>query len=471
MAGEPTFATRPTRGAKHDLWEIEIVARALGVPLMPWQRLVARVASERQPDNSAKFRYHTVILTVPRQCGKTTLMRAILTQRALMNRGRRSFYTAQTGKDATARWKDLISQIEQSVLAEHVTTRMAQGSQTCMMPNGSSISPFAPTPKSLHGYTPHDVMLDEIFEWSTEQGSSLMGAVKPAQQTLDDRQLWLVSTMGTEDSDFLNGWLEQGRQAVTDPNSGFAYFEWSLADGLDEYDPENWDFHPAIGHTITKETLQESTDSHTRGEWNRAYMNRRTKNTESWVPLEDLDKVLHSADAIEAPQGEVHLAFDIDPKPGSGAAIVAAWLNGEGVPVVKIYKARTDSRSWVAQDVGPLSEEFASMSYDNSPVNRNAAAKVNVNFDLLQKAEDTSFYTSACMMLRELIDTHSIIIEDDEAGLTRAALQSVVTKPLGEGWAISRARSNGDVSIAAAAAVALKKAMHERQAPAPMVYV
>ena len=103
MSAEPTYDTPITPGSRHDLKKIDIMARVLGVPLMPWQRLVARVASERHPDDPKRFRYHTVILTVPRQSGKTTLMRAILAQRALVNRNRSAFYTAQTGKDATAR--------------------------------------------------------------------------------------------------------------------------------------------------------------------------------------------------------------------------------------------------------------------------------------------------------------------------------------------------------------------------------
>src|SRR5690606_5672588 len=103
-AAMPAYATAPTDGAMHDLRGIETVSAALSTPLMPWQRFVARVSTERHPDRPAEFRYKTVVLTVPRQSGKTTLTRCKLVHRGLVNPGRRSFYTAQTGKDARERW-------------------------------------------------------------------------------------------------------------------------------------------------------------------------------------------------------------------------------------------------------------------------------------------------------------------------------------------------------------------------------
>ncbi len=461
--GAPTYATQPVIGAPHDLRQIELTAAALGTPLMPWQRLVSRVASERFPDDPEKFKYHTIILTVPRQSGKTTLMRTVLTQRAIVNYNRQAFYTAQTGKDATARWKDLIKQIEGSVFAPFVTTKLAQGSQSCQLPNGSSIAPFAPTPKSLHGYTPHDVMLDEIFEWDTEQGEALLGAVKPAQITLKSRQLWLVSTMGTEDSEFLNAQIEIGRAAVNNPESGIAYFEWSLAEGLDSTDPQNWGFHPAVGHTIEISDLAESMGSHSVGEWERAYMNRRTKAIQKWVSDDVLAQVMAEPTAPPTAK-DIHLSFDVDPKQGGGGAIVAAWPGEPGKVSAKIFKLDT-GRSWIDSGItAALSVRANSFKYDNTAINRHYAG--NHDDEFLDPV-NTGDFTTSCMMLLEYLESGRLVVEDTEA--MRDALQNVVTRPLGEGWAISRKKSAGDVSAAVALAIALKSAAHDRVEAAPMI--
>src|SRR5262252_3191012 len=57
------------------------LARAMGKPMMPWQRHVADVALEIDADG--RFVYNLVLVTVPRQSGKTTLFGAVLDHRAI----------------------------------------------------------------------------------------------------------------------------------------------------------------------------------------------------------------------------------------------------------------------------------------------------------------------------------------------------------------------------------------------------
>src|SRR5688572_29464794 len=90
----PRSLNRPTRGVY-----VAKIARALGQPLMPWQSLVADVAGEMLPDGTPAFR--EVIVTVPRQQGKTTWLLAMEVERCtLRDRPQRVAYTAQTGSDA-----------------------------------------------------------------------------------------------------------------------------------------------------------------------------------------------------------------------------------------------------------------------------------------------------------------------------------------------------------------------------------
>src|SRR5215207_2302173 len=74
LACSPRWTTprtdRPTRGG-----EVGRFAAALGTPLMPWQQHVADVAMEVDPD-TGRLVYRRIVLTVPRQSGKTTLLLA-----------------------------------------------------------------------------------------------------------------------------------------------------------------------------------------------------------------------------------------------------------------------------------------------------------------------------------------------------------------------------------------------------------
>lgn len=470
---EPRYATAPTPGAPNDLHQIIVTAKALGTPLMPWQRQVARVASERLPEDETRFRYPLVVLTVPRQSGKTTLMRAVLTQRSLMNPNRRAFYTAQTGKDASARWNDLVKQIEQGPLARYVKKRMAAGSQSLTFPNGATISPFAPTAKSLHGYTPHDVMLDEIFAWDEAQGEDLMGAIKPAQITLKDRQLWLVSTMGTKESEFLHRWVDAGRQAVGDPEANVAYFEWSLDDGLDPYNPENWGFHPALGHTITMDSLVEASESHSRGEWMRAYMNRRSMTADSFI---DPEKITAAFGEHEPPAwANVAVAYEADPQ-RRRAAIWASWII-DGVQHLHVVRSE-EGVEWLAPEVARIYDEERPMSIsaDDAGTTRSVTedlqllttrrrGSAGVAVDTLA----TRDFATACSELKAAIEENRVVIGESQA--LRDSLDAVVTRPLGESWAISRTKSTAPVCDAIAAAVALRAAKQTRSAPKPMIRV
>src|SRR5262245_55344483 len=68
----PKFATRrrperPTFGPR-----LAKIAAQLGQPFMPWQRLAADVGGEYDPATGVPY-YREVIITIPRQSGKTTL--------------------------------------------------------------------------------------------------------------------------------------------------------------------------------------------------------------------------------------------------------------------------------------------------------------------------------------------------------------------------------------------------------------
>lgn len=468
-AAVPRFTTIPTDGAQHSLPQTEVVSKALQTPLMPWQRWLARIASERDVNNPNRYRYRIVVVTVPRQSGKTTAMRVVLTERAMMNRNRKAFYTAQTGKDASARWLDLVSKIEESPMRNHVHKRMAAGSQSLTFPNGSTISPFPPTPKSLHGYTPHDVMLDEIFAWDSIQGNDLMGAIKPAQITLPDRQLWLVSTMGNAQSEFLNEWLAIGRQSLNDPATQVALIDFGLADGLDAFDPANWDCHPALGHTISKDDLAEAADAHTPGEFERAYMNRPTVSSETFVPLTTWD-ALHNPAQSPAPWSRVAVGYDVSHS-GDSAAVVGAWYDDTGKIQLKVIRSAPgatwlpDYYETVLKDAKPRA-----LGADSVGETRVISDELRFKHRTIKLTELTPRdYSTACIAFKNHILNGTLA--HDASPALRSAIAAAVTRPLGEGWAFSGSKSPESIAELKAAVVAVKMLESQKKVSKPKVTV
>src|SRR5215204_2789909 len=91
-AGVPArWATRRTRRATYGRKAAE-VAEVLGIELLPWQRQVVDVALENE---RGQLVYRDVVVSVPRQAGKSTLVLVLILYRLLAARCR-VVYGAQT---------------------------------------------------------------------------------------------------------------------------------------------------------------------------------------------------------------------------------------------------------------------------------------------------------------------------------------------------------------------------------------
>ncbi|MFB9775386.1 terminase large subunit domain-containing protein [Brevibacterium otitidis] len=347
--GVPTYATPRDPAWRTEGGKIAAIAKALGKPLMPHQRHIVNVAGEYDEHG---YRYQTIVVTVPRQSGKTTLVGPVQATRALIHPGRELFFTAQTGKDARRRFADFTKLWVNSPLAPIGKVRRSAGSEGLILPeNGSAVNVFAPTDTALHGETPFTVTVDEFWSLDEAEGNTLKGAIEPGQISLGRWcQTWWISTVGTESSTFMNQMIETGR-AGADPS--MAYFEWSLPDGLDPWDETNWWFHPALGHTITIDALRRQADrmANAPAEWERAFMNRRPKHEDTPL-IPDFDTLRTD----QKPPGGQPVALGFDIAIGDAySAIVAAWIDEDENSNIRVVKQAPGSW-WLPGEVERLAE-------------------------------------------------------------------------------------------------------------------
>ena len=123
------------------------IAAMMGTPLIPWQRYVADVACEIDEDTGT-FHYDTVVISTPRQCGKSALVDSSDTFNASLGRRRRIAYAAQTGKDAEDHFKEYAELMQGTRLMQKVRKfRFSNGGMSVSFTNGSTISPMAMTKK------------------------------------------------------------------------------------------------------------------------------------------------------------------------------------------------------------------------------------------------------------------------------------------------------------------------------------
>lgn len=339
----PRCLDRPTLGGR-----VAQVAAMLGTPLMPWQRHVADVALELDPD-TGRLVYREIVLTVPRQSGKTTLQLAVMTHRANGFPGRQKIvYTAQTRLDARKKWEDEhVPILERSAFRGLFTVRRQIGQEAIRWRNGSIQGLAAPSEKAVHGDVLDLGAIDEAF--AQEDGRVEQG-MKPAMITRRDPQLWIFSTAGTAKSTYLRDKVEKGRELVeAGITSGVAYFEWSAPPEADPYDRATWyGCMPALGHTVQVEAIEADAKTMDPPDFRRAYLNQWPNEApDQWLVISRAQW-----EALTGPPAErtppVAFAADMTPDMAYGS-IGVAWRDRDGLLHVEI--PRDDHRpgtAWMA---------------------------------------------------------------------------------------------------------------------------
>lgn len=260
MAGRGNFAGKVTA-----------VSCGLGFGgLMPWQQQVIATGTEIREDGLPAYRQ--VVVEVPRQQGKSVGTLSLMLARALAEPGTMISYSAQTRLAGRRRFLDAWwPRIRASPLRGAVGVRKGYGSEAFTFENGSLLMLASGTEASDHGDTLDLAVIDEA--WAQRDGT-IEQAVRPALMTRPAAQLWIVSTAGNELSAYFRGKVGDGRAGVElGVADSSAYFGWSAPDDADPADPATWwGCMPALGSTVTEETVASDFQTMDLPEFRRAYL-------------------------------------------------------------------------------------------------------------------------------------------------------------------------------------------------------
>lgn len=461
-----TYATQRNPARRTHGGRIAAVARKLGWEPMPWQQHVWDVATE--VDDAGNYVYEKVFVTVPRQSGKTTLFGPVEIHRALTIPACKVYFTAQTGDDARTLMKTLIAKAESGPLARFVDGKRSSAQTGMVWPNKSEIWAFPPKPEKIHGKTPVLVGIDEIWTLTDLAGKELVAdGIEPAQLTLrGKRQIWFLSTAGTAESTYMKAMVKAGRRSVDEPGSNprFAYFEASLPDGADPYDPEAIAaFHPAVGYTQHVDDLMAKVDGRAPEEervdhatWIRAYCNRWTEAKDPliphWAELAD--------DTIGARRDEIAITWDVAPDNVMGA-VMATWRNAAGTPCTRTLHAAPGTQWMVDLIVDVYGWKPAAFGADDGGPTRRITDEVRRKLNDLH-GEDPDRVRVLNGKERGIADETWITAARDERAMIHDGSQTLslgvehlVLKRVGDVTRISRGDSTGPVAGPIASAAGL----------------
>lgn len=437
--------------------QVAKVSAALGHPFMPHQQEIADVSGELLPDGS--FRYPTIVVTMPRQSGKTTTLEAVNAHRCMTLRDFRVWYTAQTGLAAVDVWNEWARDYEVTMGSRWRFRRSAGQNTALWAATGSFIRVFPPTPESLHSKFTDKVDLDEVFKLSLEGGRLLTQAVIPTQATRKRRQLWIVSTAGNEDSAWFRGWVERGRAAVDDPDSRIAYFEYGAPDDAPWDDPAAWEeFLPAYGRTIDAQGMRDALEQlNSESEFRRAYLNQWPSAELSWKAA--WPKLVTDAPIPE--KARVWLAADAGPELRS-ASITAAAVDTEGIVHLEVIDDRPGIE-WLRDRLRDLAKKHrARLSIARGgPIGYLAEDLKNagIHVDALSREQAVA----AGQRFRALVAAGLVAHRDDPR--LNDAVEAAIGRDVGDRSAWRRRDTLTDIAPLVAASMAAAAAAQPRATP------
>lgn len=332
------------------------LSAAMGRPFMPWQRQVADTALE--VDAHGLYRYSVVVLTVPRQSGKTALFAPLTAHRALTVPKGRIWVTAQLRQDARDTWAETSDAIRESPLRPLTRLRNTNGSETLTLDRSTFRLFNAGSDKALHGKQSDLVFVDESFAFSAEQGAVILQAVMPTQATRPGAQTWIVSTAGTAASTWLRDYVTQGRHLEPGP---MAYFEWGIPE--DTEDLEDMDLyvrhHPAVGHTIRRDALVRARAAMKPNEFARAYGNFWVSSAE-WAINPAVWQGARSEDSVDRRE-PFALAVEVAADRTGAALVVCGIGRTDRRPVFEIAQT-AGGVGWIVPRVLELLQQYPHMT-------------------------------------------------------------------------------------------------------------
>lgn len=433
---------------------VDKVSRVLKGPLKRWQRRAFDVALELDPA-TGKWKYHTVLISVPRQAGKSYGFMAVGLHRTLILPGGRVWYTAQTGQAARERWiKDCATPAMRS-MNKLLKTKLGAGDTRLIVPStDAQFRPMPPTGDYLHGEQSDLVGIDEPWVHSVAAGKALLQAVVPTKTTRHDLghgpQTIYFSTMGDGNSTW---WHDMLDRAFDHPAPGVAVIDYGISDDTDPTDLDAvYRAHPAAGEGLSMKALEDAAEELTPSEFARAYGNRRTKVTNAIFTSTDIDAATTDAPLDDGP---IHIGVAVSWAHDMTSIVAAGTING--TPAVEVIQCRP-GQAWAVDMVKDIHRRHRpeSIRIDAHGPSGHLAEELTAELgdSVVHRASIDDLIQTTDYMLTAIPDRRLLLRRAPElpAELAAVALRTIGDK----GRLLDRKHSRGSVATIEAALLALR---------------
>jgi phage terminase large subunit-like protein len=438
---EPRIHT-PYVGGQSKVQEVIDLADLLGMPLMPWQVVV--LTDWLAIDDEGHWIKKTCGLLVARQNGKTHLARMRIIA-GLHLWGEKILALSSDRGLALENFLEIAAIIDDNDFLREALRgkpRLSNGSEIIRFKNGASFTIAAATRGASRGRWGIDLLyVDELREIKPEAWT----AARPVTRAKPHAQTITTSNAGDAFSMVLNNLRNN---ALSYPPQSLGWYEYSAEAHCKIGDRKAWQAaNPALGYTITEETLEESvaTDS---------LEAVRTEMLCQWVdslaspwPEGVIEATSNSDLAIES-GGNIIYSVDVSPSRRTGSLQAGKVMpDGKiGVAVLQIWT------SDVAVDDLKIAADISDWTKKLKPTkilyDKYATASIISRLERSgHKCEDISgqlFYQACGELLDALVANR--IVHSGQPDLVQQ-FNNCAAKVSDAGWRIIRRKSAGDVTI------------------------
>ena len=437
---EPRIHTPYLKGESKADELIEFCVK-IGRELMPWQKHVLK--DMLSVDSQGKFRRKTISVMVARQNGKTFLAQSMILGHLFLWGSKNVIGMSSNRNMALDVFRDVAMIIEgNDFLKEQVAKiRFANGTELIQLKNGARYEIVAATRDGSRGKHADFLYVDELREISEEAWT----AVRPLTRATQGVTM-VTSNAGDAFSTVLN---ELRNRALSYPSPTFGWYEYSAPEFCKIDDRNAWAMaNPALGHTITEETLEEAVATNSVEATKTEMLCQWVEALNSPWPIGIIEETSNSD--LQLPVGATTIfAFDVSPSRRSGALVIGQQLeDGKvGMGVAQLWTSDVGIDDLVmAREINDWAIKYRprAILYDKYAT-ENIAEKLRNSGQLLEDCSGQKFYT-ACQQLLDMFVNHRLIHSGQKELV--AHLNNCAAKENDAGWRIIRRKSAGDVTSA-----------------------
>lgn len=318
-------------------------ARQLGVRFDRWQDGAGRLITAKNADGL--YAADTVVVSIPRQVGKTFLLGVIVFALCLIHPGLTVVWTAHRFKTARETFAAMQRFARRKRVAPHVeTVRRAAGDESVIFRNGSRVLFGARENGFGLGFSNVGVL---VFDEAQRLSSKAMDDMVPTTNAADDPLILLTGTPPRPDDD--GEVFSLLRQEALDGDSGeVLYIELSADDDADLLDRGQWaKANPSFPHRISERAIlrmyknltAESFRREALGIWDEFLGHVRVVSEQRWAGRVDA-----------GPEDGVRPdAFAVDASHDRRVSVSACWADGEHAHGEEVWSGadETEAAAWI----------------------------------------------------------------------------------------------------------------------------